>query len=100
MLLLLSLSSPSSSSLLPLLLLILLLLLSLLSLFHKYYFQGLVNAHTGDVEDTWDDLPHSSKVRAVFGNKKTGASYGDIVVEKSGNTCKHRDSVRRIEVGP
>ena len=42
----------------------------------------------------------STTVTAILGNLKTGKKYARIAqVQKSGQYCSHKDTIRKIEVG-
>lgn len=58
---------------------------------------GHVNAHTGQVESTWNNL-QNAVIPGVIGNNKIGKSIVDMDVQQSVSTCQHLDNTRRILV--
>ncbi|XP_067931751.1 virulence metalloprotease-like isoform X1 [Watersipora subatra] len=61
---------------------------------------ALVNAHTGDIERTWNNIQFH-KIPAIIGNENIGRDFVTIDVKKessSSDYCVHRDDERRIEV--
>ncbi|XP_067951641.1 elastase-like [Watersipora subatra] len=61
------------------------------------YITGLVNAHTGKVEKTWNNLQTAAYIPAIVGNDNIGASLTDIEVIKHNHQCRHVDEDRRVK---
>ena len=63
-------------------------------------YAGLVDAHNGDVERTWNNIQKAT-IPAIFGNANIGKRFQDIEVFKkkeTSRTCFHKDPSRRVEV--
>ena len=58
-----------------------------------------MNAHTGKVEKTWNNL-QSIDVKGILGNEKIGSSSVVMGVEpeKDPEWCRHRSDENRVEV--
>lgn len=70
---------------------------TLLNSCDAYIIVGLVNAHSGHIEDSWMSRS-SAEVLAIMGNTKTKFYHRTIDVVKSGDVCEHVDHDRRIKV--
>lgn len=58
---------------------------------------GLVNAHTGKVEETWNNI-QNAEIKAIVGNDKVGKEFRKIDVFQQGVWCAHVDQEKRIVV--
>ena len=58
-----------------------------------------MNAHTGKVEKTWNNL-QSIDVKGILGNEKIGSSsvVMDVEPEKDSEWCRHKNDENRVEV--
>ena len=60
-----------------------------------------MNAHTGDIERSWNNI-QNAKIPGILGNKKIGKSYQNMDVYRyTGNNykyCAHYDGSKRVQV--
>ena len=63
----------------------------------RFISAGFVDAHTGRVIRTWNQLS-TVLIVGVVGNVKTGHNLRYMNVKKTNESCYHIDEKRRIEV--